>query len=270
MSMLEHALRYARSGLAVLPLAWPASGGCSCRRPDCASPAKHPLKHREDLEHGKDDATSDMTTVATWWKRWRDANIGIRPPAGVVVLDVDPRHGGDVALLELTRQHRPLPETLTARTGSGGLHIWLSYAGPARGRLCRGVDVKTHGGYLVVPPSLHVCGGRYEWLNEVPAAPAPGWVRQLLSPPSPRTNTTSSRSSTSGAAADGLVRVVASAAEGNRNRMLHWAACRAHERGGDPGLLAELARAAEGNGLTRVEVERTLGSAARTARGGAA
>src|SRR5688500_5210499 len=93
---VEHTVAYARAGLRVLPLHWSTPAGCSCRRPDCTSPAKHPL-----TEHGKDDATTDVKKVATWWTIWPQANIGLRPAEGVVVLDVDPRHGGATALAAL-------------------------------------------------------------------------------------------------------------------------------------------------------------------------
>jgi hypothetical protein len=62
----------------------------------------------------------------------------------------------------------------------------------------------------------------------------------------------------------GLVRVVAHAAEGNRNHALHWAACRAHERGSDPALLTTLVDAAIHAGLSEAEARRTVQSASRT------
>ncbi|HEX2301810.1 MAG TPA: bifunctional DNA primase/polymerase [Pseudonocardiaceae bacterium] len=160
------AARYAAGGLPVLPLHSVRNGHCTCRRPhDCDNPGKHPL-----TPHGKDDASTDPGQLSEWWGRWPWTNVGARPPAGIVVLDVDPRNGGDAELRRLTAEHATLPNTLTAATGSGGLHIWLAYRGPARGKLCAGVDVKTEHGYLVMPPSLHVCGARYRWVHEVATA----------------------------------------------------------------------------------------------------
>jgi hypothetical protein len=257
------AARYATSGLAVLPLHSIRSGRCTCGRA-CTSPGKHPLTH-----HGKDDATTDPEQVMRWWDRWPWANVGIRPPAGVIVLDVDPRNGGAVALRELCRAHAQLPQTLTARTGSGGLHIWLGYAGRARGQLCRGVDVKTESGYVVAPPSLHASGCRYEWRVVLPTARAPHWVRRLLAPPSVPVHRPLSIGGSDRRDA-GLVRTVASAPEGSRNRILHWAACRAHERGSAPALLADLLAAAMGTGLSESEARQTMASAARSSKAGAA
>jgi hypothetical protein len=227
------AVRYATSGLAVLPLHSIRSGRCTCGR-DCTSPGKHPL-----TRNGKNDATTDLTQVTTWWDRWPWANVGIRPPAGVIVLDVDPRNGGAVALRELCRTHAPLPQTLTARTGSGGLHLWLAYAGRARGQLCRGVDVKTESGYVVVPPSLHASGRRYEWLVGLPTARAPRWVRRLLNP-LPPLQLALPRLATGGKI-DHLVRFVVSAPDGELNNRLYWAAARAHEAGLDTTPLVDAA-----------------------------
>jgi hypothetical protein len=167
-NLAEWAAKYAAAKLPVLPLHSIRDGRCTCRT-DCGRNAgKHPV-----TRHGKDDATADPSQVAAWWERWPWANIGIRIPAGLVALDVDPRNSGAVALAELTHRHGRLPQTLTARTGAGGLHIWLAYAGPARAQLRRGVDVKVSSGYVVAPPSIHASGRRYEWITDLPTAPAP-------------------------------------------------------------------------------------------------
>ena len=231
----DWAARYAAAGLPVLPLHSARDGRCSCRR-ECRNVGKHPL-----VRCGKDDATTDPGQVTAWWRRWPWANIGIRPPAGVVVLDVDPRNGGGTSLLGLTREHGQLPPTLTARTGSGGYHIWLSYGGRTRGQLCRGVDVKTHAGYVVGPPSMHASGRRYEWLAVLPTAPAPRWVRQLLDPPPVPLPSRPRRPASGERQLDGLLRHVAEDPGGELNRRLYWAASRAHESGLDVEPLVDLA-----------------------------
>jgi Bifunctional DNA primase/polymerase, N-terminal len=207
-----------------------------------------------------------LTQITAWWDRWPWANIGVRSPAGLIALDIDPRNGGDNALEQLTRQHGLLPRTLTARTGGGGLHIWLVYAGRARGQLCPGVDVKTERGYVVAPPSLHASGSRYEWLWVLPPARAPRWVQCLLDPPPVPVHRSAN---TGGGNRDaGLVRTVAGAPEGSRNGVLYWAACRAHERGSVPALLAELLAAAMAAGLPESEARQTIESAARSSQVG--
>jgi hypothetical protein len=258
---IEHAVAYARARQPVLPLHWPTPDGCSCRRPDCPSPAKHPL-----TDHGKDDATTDVKKIGTWWAIWPQANIGLRPVDGIVVLDVDPRHGGATALAALLDEPgRTLPHTLTANTGGGGLHIWYRCPGPYRGQLAPGVDVKSASGYVVAPPSVHISGRPYTWATAVDIAPAPAWLRTLLRrAPAP----TGGRPLhvVGGRADDGLVRTVIEAQEGGRNRALHWSACRAAERGAPAELLDQLRAAARSIGLDDHEIERTIRSALNAGR----
>src|SRR5947209_1521983 len=105
---LAEALRYAKLGLAVLPLHVPTKGGnCSCGKADCKDIGKHPR-----TQHGVNDATTDELTIREWWKRWPGANIGIATGAvsGIFVVDEDRRHSGDKTLLQLEQSHGPLPE----------------------------------------------------------------------------------------------------------------------------------------------------------------
>lgn len=193
---LRFALAYARRGWPVLPAHWPRGRGCSCGRPDCPSPAKHPRYHPVDLPHGVRNASTDPAVIARWWRRWPQANVALATgaPAGFIVVDVDHRHGGDESLRELERRLGPLPETARAVTGSGGEHILLRYPGvPVRNRsgddaLAPGVDLKADGGYIIAPPSRHLSGRGYEWdpaahPDDVPIAPIPEPWRPLLLDP---------------------------------------------------------------------------------------
>ncbi len=251
--MLRTALDYGTAGLRVLPLHSIRKSHCTCGN-TCPSPGKHPI-----TSHGLDDATTDPDVITSWWRRSPWANIGVRPPDGTVVLDIDPRNHGDLNLRALIREHEALPETLTARTGGGGWHLWLAYRGPLRGHLCEGVDLKGHRGYVVMPPSLHRSGQRYRWATVAPTAPAPRWLRPLLTPAPSRTATIGAQMP-----ADGLVRVVAHANAGNRNSALYWAAMRAAERG-DVAVLDALYGAALDAGLSEAETTRTITSAMRRA-----
>ena len=259
--MLEIALDYGASGAAVLPLHTPtARAGCSCMTRGCAHPGKHPR-----VRGGKDAATTDPETVERWWRMWPAANIGIRPAPGLVVLDVDPRHGGEAQLAAMQRRYGRLPATRTARTGSGGEHLWFAHVGPVTGKLAPGVDIKSNSGYVVAPPSLHFSGSRYAWSDPGPIAAAPPYLARLLTPPPPSPLSSRRAGSPSAKVAAGLLRVVADAAEGNRNNALFWAACRAHEHGLDVGPLVD---AAVANGLSRRAADATARSAADTARPG--
>jgi putative DNA primase/helicase len=137
--------------------------------------------------NGLKDATTELARVDQWWQRsWPGANVGIRTGAGLLVLDVDPRDGGDDSLHELEREHGELPRTVQVVTGSGGAHYWFKCGEPIRnsaGRLGPGIDIRGDGGYVVAPPSRHESGRLYEWENdpdETPLAPAPTWLLERL------------------------------------------------------------------------------------------
>ena len=170
--LLDAALHYARAGMAVFPLHANDNGACSCRKPDCGSPAKHPR-----TDHGLSDATKDEEQIRTWWTRWPTANVGIATGAvsGVVVLDVDPQHGGDDSMVGMREEHGDLPPTRAVRTGGGGTHFFFAHPGVevrnSQGRLGSGLDVRGDGGYVVAPPSNHMSGCAYEWGDESVLAP---------------------------------------------------------------------------------------------------
>lgn len=229
---------YIGAGVEVLPLHTMKNGGCTCLR-TCPSPAKHPI-----TEHGKDDATTDPTTVAEWLARYPGCNWGARPPIDCIVVDVDPRNGGDSSLDDLQNKHGHLPPTRTARTGSGGLHIWFSYRGPARGKLAKGIDIKTNSGYVVMPPSRHASGGTYEWTTELPPAYAPQWLKDIINPPVVHRAPRPPRGDIGDKRIAGLVEFVASRTYGEVNDALYWAACQADELDALDDILEQLVDAA--------------------------
>jgi len=114
-------------------------------------------------EHGFLEASGAEDVLEAWWRKWPDANIGVATGSvsGIVVLDVDPRHGGDRSLAALS-----LPETRRSFTGGGGQHLFFAHPGylvPNATGLREGIDIRGDGGYVVVPPSEHASGGRYAW-----------------------------------------------------------------------------------------------------------
>ena len=191
-STRDMALQYLHRGLSVLPLHHPTEHGgrlrCSCRRPDCCQPAKHPFGQL--VRSGLKDASKDPAVVHGWFSQG-DLNVGIATGAvsGLFVLDVDPRHGGDETLAELERKHNSLPSTWRFLTGGGGEHILFRHPGGripnSAGRVGRGLDVRGDGGYIVAPPSRHICGRTYEISvdhhpDEVELADAPSWLLNKL------------------------------------------------------------------------------------------
>lgn len=101
----------------------------------------------------------------------------------MVVLDIDPRHGGDDALAELEARHGKLPDTPRVLTGGGGSHIYFRHPGKISipnsvSKIAPGIDVRGDGGYVIAPPSVHPNGNRYLWevsasIDETPLAEVP-------------------------------------------------------------------------------------------------
>src|SRR3990170_4168292 len=179
---LTAALDYAGRGWPVIPLHAATADGCSCARDECSSVGKHPR-----TEHGLKDATTDEGVVRRWWDKWPEANVGVvtGAGAGLVVLDVDPRHGGDESLRVLGERHGRLPETATSRTGGGGHHLLFAHPGGRiknKVNLAPGLDIRADGGYIVAPPSLHASGQKYEWDEDRDdvLAPPPQWLLALI------------------------------------------------------------------------------------------
>lgn len=151
--MLAAALAYVARGWCVLPLHELISGSCSCsRRAGCKTPAKHPR-----IDDWRNAASNDPEQVGTWWSRWPHANIGVLTGArsGLVVLDVDPRHGGDDALAAMLATTGPLPDGPIVLTGGGGVHYYFAHpGGVVRGSvIAPGLELKGDGQFVVAPPS---------------------------------------------------------------------------------------------------------------------
>lgn len=94
-------------------------------------------------------------------------NLGVRLRATDLVVDVDPRNGGNESLAKLKRHlGLSLGAYPVVVTGSGGRHYYMRKpAGLATvGKLdgYDGIDFKTLGGQVVAPGSVHPCRRRYE------------------------------------------------------------------------------------------------------------
>ena len=134
--------------------------------------------------HGVLDATIDITRVNPWWITWPNANIGGRVPAGVVLVDVDPRHGGDGSWNALIAEHGDVEtRTVMSGRGDGGCHRYFQHpGGKLRASIGPGIDIKTSSGYGMLPPSIHPDSGQpYRWVDPVtPIALAPWWLAEMM------------------------------------------------------------------------------------------
>jgi hypothetical protein len=133
-------------------------------------------------------ATEDE--IKAWYQRWPEANIGIVTGAvsGLVVLDIDPGHGGQQSLAQWEQTHDPLPMSVEASTGGGGRHLYFRHPGGVihnRAGLAPGIDLRGDGGCVVAPPSLHSSGKLYSWVEgrapgEASLSELPPWLLAML------------------------------------------------------------------------------------------
>jgi hypothetical protein len=179
------ALELAAAGHPVLPLHTPSPCGCSCGRPDCSRPGKHPRG-----VYGLKHATTNLEQVEAWWHGQPSANIGMRCD-GLVALDVD----GIEGRLSLERLEWELGELPRSRLQVSGRGEHRFYATPEVDSIGNstaplgnppGLDLRAGSrGYVVTAPSLHESGVHYEWLDpDRPIEPLPlAWIERLLELP---------------------------------------------------------------------------------------
>lgn len=152
----------ASRGWHVVPLYGVKDGECSCGNSKCSSPGKHPI-----AKNGVYSATNNVEKAAGYDIKYggQTVNVGVNL-SGLLVVDVDPRHGGVKPPF--------LPDTLfhlSGRGDGGGHYIYQLpnsryKTGKAQYTPYPGVDVKTGQSQLIVfPPSRHVEGGIYQSNN---------------------------------------------------------------------------------------------------------
>ena len=153
--MIDYALKYARMGLRIHP---------------CNTETKKPY-----LKAWQKKATTDEETIKKWWAKWPDAQIALatgewKDGYNIIAIDCDnhPKTGDygteDLRLWEDTQGE--IPETWGSITGSGGEHYIFRTRGKgirSRTRCYGSIDIRGEGGYIILPPSLHPNGNRYEW-----------------------------------------------------------------------------------------------------------
>lgn len=147
---------------------------------------KRPLLPWERLRINKPTAAE----VTDWFRRWPHANIGIVTGeiSNLVVLDIDPEHGGNDSLDRLQQRFGAFPRTVEATTGGGGRHLYFLHPDVTvhnRAGLAQGIDVRGDGGYVVAPPSIHPTGAQYYWTpghspEELTLAPLPRWLLRTV------------------------------------------------------------------------------------------
>ena len=123
----------------------------------------------------QESATTDPEKIKEWWSGPRLYNVGILtgPESRLCVIDFDQCDSKSKRGLEVLELFRSaLPETCTARSANGGIHLYYRMDNPPSGyELAYGkytssgvgcVDTRGAGNLIVAPPSVFE-GKRYTW-----------------------------------------------------------------------------------------------------------
>lgn len=144
----DAALKYAEKGWHVFPL---------------TPRGKQPIIARGFLS-----ASVDPAQIRDWWRETPDANIGLWPGrSNLLVIDIDGPEGEDTA-----RALGILAEpTLIVTTGrpEGGRHLYFRHPGfnVSNCNIGRKLDVRGDAGYVILPPSVHPSGKKYQALGKL-------------------------------------------------------------------------------------------------------
>lgn len=131
------------------------------------------------------NSTINELQIRRWWKKWPEAGVGIATgvKSSICVVDVDPRNGGLKTIQRLSEDDKRtdfvkhLKSTLQVATGGGGHHYYVDLRDPfvtdltyniqsGNHRLGEGIDLKSDGGYVVAPPTIHDKTGKpYVWAD---------------------------------------------------------------------------------------------------------
>jgi Bifunctional DNA primase/polymerase, N-terminal len=244
MSNLARAMNLVRQGLPVFP---------------CRADNKAPL-----TTNGFLDARTNSDIVQGWFTKWPDALIGVPTGIKFVVLDLDLTKHVEA---QKWYSEAKLPLTRTHVTRSGGRHLLFEPNNVVRNtasKICRGVDTRGMGGYIVWWPA---CG--LEVLHGGVLAPVPDWVIEALQPIERKLPIKISSPTLRRHGLNGIIRTIATAREAERNNVTYWGACRFAEmvkRGelSRNDAIALTIEAAGRTGLTRSEAEGRIQSAFRT------
>lgn len=158
--LLDYALRYAGLGWHIFPLRRiltlpDGSKACTCKGgAACGAIGKHPA-----IKWSK-EATCNPEVIRGWqWGRY--GGIGCATgPSGLLVLDLDGIEG--VATYGRLMAGAGPAMTARARTARGA-HVYFRGEAPTTSDPVTKLDVRSTGGFVVLPPSPHASGHVYSW-----------------------------------------------------------------------------------------------------------
>lgn len=111
-------------------------------------------------------ATNDPEQIEAWWMDTPSANVGWVPGMdGCIVIDFDPFHMVEDSHILLARLDREAPTKIVDTAGKGWHYVYRLPAGCEEignwnKTLPAGIDVRAHGGYVLLEPSQVVYRGK--------------------------------------------------------------------------------------------------------------
>lgn len=167
MTIGEQAIEYVNSGWSVLPV-----------RPD----EKRPYMTNW-LQYTKTRAPIPM--VEGWFNNLAGAGVGAVTGriSNMVVLDVE--KDCPYTIEELLKKY---PTQMVAKSGGGGYHLFYQYPTSQarvsnRVRIFEKADLRADGGFIVLPPTMHPSGNRYQWIKRGPLGAFPMTLLELQAQP---------------------------------------------------------------------------------------
>ncbi len=160
------AIQYAKKGIPVFP----------CK-----------LDKTPYTKNGFKDATLDLVKVEKFWNDHPKASIGMPTGkiSGMWIFDIDAPEGYET-LKKLESKYGKLPDTLIQKTGGGGLHYFFKAENNGTAvkntssKIGKKIDSRGEGGYVLLSPSNHPSGNKYEWQTKNKVIAAPKWLIDLL------------------------------------------------------------------------------------------
>ena len=163
----DYAIEYVDSGWSILPV-----------KPEDKRPYM-----TNWLQYNHTRASREM--AVNWFKQLSGAGIGVVTGkiSNMVVLDVESYCPTPIE--ELLKMY---PTQMISRTGSGGYHLFYQYPQNVskisnRVGIFEGADLRADGGFIVLPPTVHPNGNRYEWIKKGPLGAFPLALLDLKSSP---------------------------------------------------------------------------------------
>ena len=178
---------------------------CSCGKSECKAQGKHPVGH----SWGK-SATQDSDVIESQWSvdQW---NVGIilglchGIPADKAIIDIEDDSPEGRMFAERILCDYPCP-TYTSGKSLHRLYRWSEGLPQVANMTIKGLEFRFGGKgketQSVAPPSMHMSGAQYKWLDgmslsDIPLTPLPDHIRQYLCEEWTKTESSSSGTTSS-------------------------------------------------------------------------